>query len=93
MIHAYDGSEKGIATFTERGVESLKEFRRDPRLGWRSGNSSSTSNANGGRGEIISPAAFPGWIPLKSLFGGLLNLFGLGRILLKQEPWSGTGLL
>ncbi|KKZ84475.1 hypothetical protein CO674_34840 [Rhizobium hidalgonense] len=23
----------------------------------------------------------------------LLNLFGLGRILLKQEPWSGTGLL
>ncbi|API57450.1 hypothetical protein ACOJBM_14320 [Rhizobium beringeri] len=31
MIHAYDGSEEGITTFTERGVESLKEFIADIR--------------------------------------------------------------
>ncbi|MBY2926447.1 hypothetical protein [Rhizobium leguminosarum] len=36
MIHAYDGSEEGITTFTERGVESLKEFLADIRA-WDGG--------------------------------------------------------
>jgi hypothetical protein len=31
MIHAHDGSEEGITTFTERGIESLKEFLADIR--------------------------------------------------------------
>ena len=36
MIHAYDGSEEGITTFTDRGVESLKEFLADIRT-WEGG--------------------------------------------------------
>lgn len=36
MIHAYDGSEEGITTFTERGVSSLKEFLADIRA-WGGG--------------------------------------------------------
>ena len=31
MIHAYDGTEEGITTFTDRGVDSLKEFLADIR--------------------------------------------------------------
>ena len=31
MIHVYDGREEGITTFTERGIESLKEFLEDVR--------------------------------------------------------------
>jgi len=31
MIHAQDGSEEGITTFTDRGIESLKEFLADMR--------------------------------------------------------------
>lgn len=31
MIHAHDGSEQGITTFTDRGIESLKEFLADIR--------------------------------------------------------------
>ena len=26
MIHVHDGTEEGITTFTDRGVESLREF-------------------------------------------------------------------
>ena len=26
MIHVHDGSEEGITTFTDRGIESLQEF-------------------------------------------------------------------
>ena len=37
MIHAHDGSEEGITTFTERGIESLKEFLADIRT-WDGGN-------------------------------------------------------
>ena len=29
MIHAYDGSEEGSTTFTDRGIESLQEFLAD----------------------------------------------------------------
>jgi hypothetical protein len=36
MIHAHDGSEEGITTFTERGIESLKEFLADIRT-WDGG--------------------------------------------------------
>jgi transposase len=36
MIHAYDGTEEGITTFTERGIESLKEFLADIRT-WDGG--------------------------------------------------------
>ena len=36
MIHAYDGSEEGITTFTDRGIESLKEFLADIRT-WEGG--------------------------------------------------------
>lgn len=36
MIHAYDGSEEGITTFTDRGIESLKEFLADIRT-WQGG--------------------------------------------------------
>jgi hypothetical protein len=36
MIHAYDGSEEGITTFTDRGIESLKEFLADIRT-WDGG--------------------------------------------------------
>lgn len=36
MIHAHDGSEEGITTFTDRGVESLKEFLADIRT-WEGG--------------------------------------------------------
>ncbi|QND44615.1 hypothetical protein HB780_02140 (plasmid) [Rhizobium lusitanum] len=36
MIHAYDGSQESIATFTERGVESVKEFLADIRA-WDGG--------------------------------------------------------
>lgn len=35
-IHAHDGSEEGITTFTDRGVESLKEFLADIRT-WEGG--------------------------------------------------------
>jgi hypothetical protein len=36
MIHAYDGSEEGITTFTDRGIESLREFLADVRT-WEGG--------------------------------------------------------
>ena len=36
MIHAHDGSEEGITTFTDRGIESLKEFLADIRT-WDGG--------------------------------------------------------
>ncbi|MBB3646354.1 hypothetical protein FHX14_002551 [Rhizobium sp. BK619] len=36
MIHAHDGSEEGITTFTDRGIESLKEFLADMRT-WDGG--------------------------------------------------------
>ena len=36
MIHAYDGSEEGITAFTDRGIESLKEFLADIRT-WDGG--------------------------------------------------------
>ena len=36
MIHAHDGSEEGITTFTARGIESLKEFIADIRT-WEGG--------------------------------------------------------
>ena len=36
MIRAHDGSEEGIATFTERGIEGLKEFLADIRT-WDGG--------------------------------------------------------
>lgn len=36
MIHAHDGSEEGITTFTDRGIESLKEFLADIRT-WKGG--------------------------------------------------------
>lgn len=36
MIHAYDGSEEGITTFTDRGIESLKAFLADIRT-WEGG--------------------------------------------------------
>jgi hypothetical protein len=36
MIHAYDGSEEGITTCTEGGIESLKEFLADIRT-WEGG--------------------------------------------------------
>ncbi|ANH04017.1 hypothetical protein [Shinella sp. HZN7] len=36
QIHAYDGSEEGITTFTDRGIESLKEFLADIRT-WDGG--------------------------------------------------------
>ena len=36
MIHAHDGSEEGITAFTDRGVESLKEFLADIRT-WEGG--------------------------------------------------------
>jgi hypothetical protein len=36
MIHAHDGTEAGITTFTDRGIESLKEFLADIRT-WEGG--------------------------------------------------------
>jgi hypothetical protein len=36
MIHAYDGSEEGITTFIDLGIESLKEFLADIRT-WEGG--------------------------------------------------------
>ena len=36
MIHAHDGSQEGITTFTDRGIESLKEFLADIRT-WDGG--------------------------------------------------------
>ena len=36
MIHVYDGSEEGIITFTDRGIESLKEILPDIRT-WEGG--------------------------------------------------------
>ncbi|MFB9952970.1 hypothetical protein ACFFP0_29360 [Rhizobium puerariae] len=36
IIHAHDGSEEGITTFTDRGIESLKEFLADIRT-WDGG--------------------------------------------------------
>ncbi|KEC70745.1 hypothetical protein RLPCCGM1_p0716 [Rhizobium leguminosarum bv. phaseoli CCGM1] len=36
MIHAHDGSGEGITTFTDRGIESLKEFLADIRT-WDGG--------------------------------------------------------
>ncbi|KQZ19756.1 MULTISPECIES: hypothetical protein [Mesorhizobium] len=36
MIHVHDGSEEGITTFTDRGIESLKEFLADVRT-WDGG--------------------------------------------------------
>lgn len=36
MIHAHDGSDEGLTTFTERGIESLQEFIADIRT-WEGG--------------------------------------------------------
>ena len=36
MIHADDGTEEGITTFTDRGIESLKEFLAEVRT-WDGG--------------------------------------------------------
>jgi hypothetical protein len=36
MIHVHDGTEEGIATFTDRGIESLQEFLADVRT-WSGG--------------------------------------------------------
>ena len=36
MIHVHDGTEDGITTFTDRGVESLQEFLADVRT-WDGG--------------------------------------------------------
>jgi len=36
MIHVHDGSEEGITTFTDRGIESLQEFLADVRT-WNGG--------------------------------------------------------
>ncbi|OHV80297.1 hypothetical protein [Ensifer sp. LCM 4579] len=36
MIHAYDGTEEGITTFTDRGIESLQGFLADVRT-WEGG--------------------------------------------------------
>ncbi|SOC47297.1 hypothetical protein SAMN05892877_12839 [Rhizobium subbaraonis] len=36
IIHAHDGTEEGITTFTNRGVESMKEFLADIRT-WDGG--------------------------------------------------------
>ena len=31
MIHVHDGTEEGITTFTDRGIEALQEFLADVR--------------------------------------------------------------
>ena len=36
MIHVYDGTEEGSTTFTDRGIESLREFLADVRS-WEGG--------------------------------------------------------
>lgn len=36
MIHVHDGTDEGITTFTDRGIESLKEFLADLRT-WPGG--------------------------------------------------------
>lgn len=36
MIHVHDGTEAGITTFTDRGVDSLQEFLADVRT-WEGG--------------------------------------------------------
>ena len=36
MIHVYDGTNEGITTFTDRGIESLQEFLADVRF-WEGG--------------------------------------------------------
>jgi len=36
MIHVQDGTEEGITTFTDRGIESLQEFLADVRT-WNGG--------------------------------------------------------
>ncbi|MFC3162867.1 hypothetical protein [Ciceribacter thiooxidans] len=36
MIHAHDGTDEGITTFTDRGIESLQEFLADVRT-WEGG--------------------------------------------------------
>lgn len=36
MIHVHDGTDAGITTFTDRGIESLREFLADVRT-WNGG--------------------------------------------------------
>jgi hypothetical protein len=36
MIHFHDGTEEGVTTFTDRGIESLQEFLADVRT-WEGG--------------------------------------------------------
>ena len=36
MLHAHDGTEEGITTFTDRGIESLNGFLADVRT-WEGG--------------------------------------------------------
>lgn len=36
MIHVHDATERGITTFTDRGIESLQEFLADVRT-WNGG--------------------------------------------------------
>ncbi|OJU66571.1 MAG: hypothetical protein BGO05_11650, partial [Rhizobiales bacterium 63-7] len=36
MIHVYDGTDEGITTFTDGGIESLQEFLADARS-WEGG--------------------------------------------------------
>jgi hypothetical protein len=36
MIHVHDGTEEGITTFTDRGIESLQEFLAEVRS-WHGG--------------------------------------------------------
>lgn len=36
IIHVHDGTEEGITTFTDRGIEALQEFLADVRT-WHGG--------------------------------------------------------
>ena len=36
MIHVHDGTDEGVTTFTDRGIESLQEFLADVRT-WNGG--------------------------------------------------------
>lgn len=36
MIHVHDGTDEGITTYTDRGIESLQEFLTDLRT-WKGG--------------------------------------------------------
>jgi hypothetical protein len=70
MIHVYDGTEEGITTFTDRGIESLQEFLAEVRT-WNGGIRQRAMRPrhdrahHGHRAKALIPMAYAGCLRLR----------------------------